>query len=58
MNRHIIDDLLAALAYRRTLGQQRAALRMVHPWMVAAYEQLSADLGEGYPTIPRREGRK
>lgn len=36
----------AALVYLRTLWEQRAALKVVHPWMVAAYEQLSADLGE------------
>lgn len=31
----------AALVYLRYLWERRASLRVVHPWMVAAYEQIS-----------------
>lgn len=33
----------AALAYLRYLWERRASLRVVHPWMVEAYEQLNGD---------------
>ncbi len=52
-----LPDLLAgldrsldqgALAYLRYLWERRASLKVIHPWMAAAYQELAA-LGEGSP---------